>query len=99
MPTYDYVCKNCGHRFEAFQTMMEDALSHCPKCGIEALQRLIGAGAGLIFKGSGFYLTDYKKSKTSPASSSASSTAAGDSSADKTPAAKDSATGKSGSGT
>ena len=69
MPTYDYACKQCGHRFEAFQSMKDDALTTCPQCEAEALQRLIGAGAGLVFKGSGFYLTDYKKSSSAPASS------------------------------
>ncbi|MBR9976115.1 MAG: zinc ribbon domain-containing protein [Bacteroidetes bacterium] len=67
MPTYDYACKQCGHRFEAFQSMKDDALTTCPQCEAEALQRLIGAGAGLVFKGSGFYLTDYKKSSSTPA--------------------------------
>ncbi|MBE0645297.1 MAG: zinc ribbon domain-containing protein [Bacteroidetes bacterium] len=72
MPTYDYACKECGHRFEAFQSMSEPVLTHCPKCEAEALQRLIGAGAGLVFKGSGFYLTDYKKTGSTPANGSAS---------------------------
>jgi len=62
MPTYDYACKECGHRFEAFQSMTDPVLTTCPKCEQETLQRLIGAGAGLVFKGSGYYLTDYKKS-------------------------------------
>jgi putative FmdB family regulatory protein len=61
MPTYEYECKNCGHAFEALQTMKEEKLRKCPECGEETLQRLIGSGAGLIFKGSGFYLTDYAK--------------------------------------
>lgn len=60
MPTYDYRCEKCGHFFEIFQTMKEDKLTKCPECGEEALKRLIGTGSGLIFKGSGFYLTDYK---------------------------------------
>jgi putative FmdB family regulatory protein len=67
MPNYDYVCKQCGHRFEAFQSMKDEALSTCPECATQSLQRLIGAGAGLLFKGSGYYQTDYKKS-SSPAS-------------------------------
>lgn len=74
MPTYDYACKNCGHRFEAFQSMRDDQLTTCPQCATESLQRLIGAGAGLVFKGSGFYLTDYKKSGSTPATASSSST-------------------------
>jgi putative FmdB family regulatory protein len=65
MPTYDYLCKECGHRFESFQSMSEPQLTICPACDAPALQRLIGAGAGLLFKGSGFYLTDYKKTGSS----------------------------------
>ena len=76
MPTYDYACKQCGHRFEVFQSMKDAVLTTCPQCETDALQRLIGAGAGLVFKGSGFYLTDYKKSSSSPASSGSSAEAA-----------------------
>ena len=64
MPTYDYRCKSCGHELAAFQSITEDALTKCPECGTDSLQRLIGAGAGIIFKGSGFYETDYKRSRT-----------------------------------
>lgn len=60
MPTYDYRCNACGHEFEEFQSIKADALKTCPKCQKEALERLIGPGAALIFKGSGFYLTDYR---------------------------------------
>lgn len=60
MPTYDYVCDACGHRFEEFQSMKDAALKDCPACKQPSLRRLIGAGAGIIFKGSGFYSTDYK---------------------------------------
>jgi len=59
MPTYDYKCRRCGHRFEVFQSMTDDPVKKCPKCGGE-VERLIGAGAGLIFKGNGFYITDYR---------------------------------------
>jgi len=59
MPTYDYRCVSCGYKFEVFQNMTEKHLSNCPECGSE-VKRLIGAGAGTIFKGSGFYQTDYK---------------------------------------
>ncbi len=62
MPTYEYVCRNCDHQFEAFHSIMDDPLSQCPSCGENALRRLIGTGAGIIFKGSGFYETDYKRS-------------------------------------
>lgn len=61
MPTYQYRCGDCGHEFEVIQSMKEDKLKTCPACGKETLQRLIGSGSGLIFKGSGFYLTDYAK--------------------------------------
>lgn len=60
MPTYDYVCSACGHRFEEFQSMTAALLKKCPACKKQKLERLIGAGAGVIFKGSGFYQTDYK---------------------------------------
>lgn len=64
MPTYDYKCEACGHEFEEFQTMSAKALRKCPKCGKLKLKRLIGSGMQPIFKGSGFYETDYvKKSK------------------------------------
>jgi len=60
MPTYDYQCLSCGDNFEAFQQMSETAIRSCPKCKGK-VKRLIGTGSGLIFKGSGFYATDYKK--------------------------------------
>ena len=65
MPTYDYRCEQCGHEMDVFQGITEDALTTCEKCGAEALRRLIGSGAGIIFKGSGFYETDYKRSRSS----------------------------------
>ena len=61
MPTYDYRCLKCSHEFEEFQSMNAEPLKDCPKCDGE-VERMIGGGAGLIFKGSGFYLTDYKNS-------------------------------------
>jgi len=64
MPTYEYECKHCGHLFERFQSMMEDPVKKCPECDGE-VKRLISSGAGLIFKGSGFYITDYKKTRNS----------------------------------
>lgn len=67
MPTYEYVCHKCNHQFELFQSISENALTICPKehCRLQPwgkgkVKRLIGAGAGLIFKGSGFYITDYR---------------------------------------
>ena len=60
MPTYDYRCNACGHEFELFQSMSAGVKKKCPECGKLKLQRLIGAGAGVIFKGGGFYETDYR---------------------------------------
>jgi putative FmdB family regulatory protein len=60
MPTYDYKCNACSHAFEAFQTMSAKVMKTCPKCGKNALKRLIGTGAAVVFKGSGFYQTDYR---------------------------------------
>lgn len=60
MPTYDYACTLCDHTWEAFQSMKDDPLKDCPSCEKPGAKRLIGGGAGLIFKGSGFYITDYK---------------------------------------
>jgi len=62
MPTYDYKCEKCGHLFEYFQSMTDDPLKTCPDCGKDELKRLIGGGMGIIFKGSGFYVNDAKKS-------------------------------------
>jgi putative FmdB family regulatory protein len=61
MPTYEYECKSCHHTFEAFQSIKDEPLKKCPKCG-KGLRRLFGGGMGIIFKGSGFYTTDYKRS-------------------------------------
>ncbi len=60
MPTYDYRCKACGHEFEQFQSMKDDPLRKCPACKKASLERLIGTGAAILFKGSGFYETDYR---------------------------------------
>jgi putative FmdB family regulatory protein len=60
MPTYEYNCTHCGHQFEKLQVITARALRRCPRCGNSSLKRLIGSGAGLIFKGSGFYTTDYR---------------------------------------
>ena len=60
MPTYDYVCDACKHEFELFQSIKEEPKKQCPKCGKKKLRRLIGPGAAIVFKGSGFYTTDYR---------------------------------------
>lgn len=62
MPTYGYECAECGHEFDAFQAMSDDPLKTCPSCGQDALRRLITGGSGIIFKGSGFYVTDARSS-------------------------------------
>jgi len=61
MPTYEYVCSACEHRFEDFESMSARPQVKCPACGKRKLRRLFGTGAGIIFKGSGFYENDYKK--------------------------------------
>ncbi|MBN2651837.1 MAG: zinc ribbon domain-containing protein [Spirochaetales bacterium] len=61
MPTYDYKCTECGYKFEKFQNMSDEPLKDCPECG-KAVKRIIGGGSGIIFKGSGFYVNDSKKS-------------------------------------
>lgn len=63
IPTYNYLCNNCGHAFEKMQSMSAGSLRKCPECKKFKLKRLIGAGAGVIFKGDGFYETDYNRSK------------------------------------
>ena len=65
MPTYDYICNKCGHTFELFQSMTETPRKTCPVCK-RVVRRLGSGGSGLIFKGSGFYLTDYKNDKKPP---------------------------------
>ena len=78
MPTYEYLCDGCGHRFELFQRFDDEQEKICPECSEEKLRRLIGSGAGIIFKGSGFYETDYRsaeyKKRQKEESSSGSST-------------------------
>jgi len=59
MPTYEYECRRCGYRFERFQSMTEEPLKRCPKCRGK-VQRLLSPGGGFLFKGSGFYITDYR---------------------------------------
>lgn len=67
MPTYDYKCTACDHTWELFQSIKAEPEKKCPECGKKKAQRLIGAGAGLIFKGSGFYITDYRSKSYSDA--------------------------------
>src|SRR5579862_6910851 len=89
MPTYEYVCQKCGHEFETVQSIAASALTTCPKelCGMKKwgkgrIKRVIGAGAGLIFKGSGFYITDYRSENyKAAAKKDASSSSGGESKA------------------
>ncbi len=74
MPTYDYKCTECNHTFEIFQQMTADPITKCPECD-GVVKRLIGTGAGPIFKGSGFYQTDYKNRSVSSANSNPAKTA------------------------
>ncbi len=60
MPTYEYECEACGHTFDEFQSMSEEPLTKCPACGKKKLRRLFGTGSAVLFKGSGFYETDYR---------------------------------------
>lgn len=85
MPTYDYECDACGHRFELFQSISADPEKKCPECKKLKLRRLIGTGAAVVFKGSGFYQTDYrsdsyKKSAAADSSSSSSSSSSNEAS-------------------
>jgi len=104
MPTYEYSCEKCGQNFEAFQSMRDNAFTECPKdkCqqtewGHGKVKRLLGTGAGLIFKGSGFYITDYRSnSYKEAAKKDAPATGGG---GDKPSAAKDSSSGGSSSPT
>ena len=86
MPTYGYICEKCGYEFDEFQSITAKPLRKCPECGRNSLKRLIGAGAGFIFKGSGFYQTDYRsegykkaaeKEKKGPDTSAASTASVG----------------------
>jgi putative FmdB family regulatory protein len=104
MPTYEYKCRSCEHQFEVFQPMADAPLKICPECGKE-INRVVGGGLGIIFKGSGFYVTDNKKSSTagsfqstSPAGAAApagASSSAGSSSAEGSSAASSSAAAES----
>ena len=94
MPTYDYICDACGHEFEAFESIKADPQTECPECHEAKLRRKIGAGAAILFKGSGFYQTDYRSESykqraaaDKPADSSSSKPAeSGSSSSTSTPA-------------
>jgi putative FmdB family regulatory protein len=90
MPTYDYVCDACGHKFELFQSINDPVQRKCPACKKSKLRRLFGTGAAIMFKGSGFYQTDYRSESYKKAASADSNNGEGKS-------AKGSETGSSGS--
>ena len=93
MPTYEYLCNNCQHQFEQFQSIKAKPVRKCPECGKLSVQRLIGAGAGIIFKGSGFYQTDYRSEGYKKAAESEKKTTSKDTTEKKTETkAKDSKT-------
>jgi putative FmdB family regulatory protein len=83
MPTYDYVCDACEHEFELFQSITEAPKKKCPACGRQKLRRLIGAGAAIVFKGSGFYQTDYRSESYKRAAASEKSGGSSDSAGGK----------------
>ena len=92
MPTYEYKCDACGYQFERFQSITADPIKRCPECGKAKVKRLIGTGAGLIFKGSGFYITDYRdKSYTEKAKSESGASTSSDGKSDSKPAETSSA--------
>lgn len=95
MPTYEYACPDCKYSFEEFQSITAKPVKVCPKCKGRKVKRLISAGAGLIFKGSGFYLTDYRKGNTTKDNSSKPKADSGsESSASKSSADEGSGSGK-----
>lgn len=91
MPTYDYECAGCGHTFEEFQSMMDKPLKKCPQCKKSRLRRLLGTGAAIIFKGSGFYQTDYRSDSYKSAAKAEESSRTDASKADTAKAANSSA--------
>lgn len=101
MPTYDYVCDACDHKFELFQSITAEPEKKCPECGKRKLRRLIGPGAAIVFKGSGFYQTDYRSESykkraeaDKPASESKSETKSSESKSSETKASSSGSTSK-----
>ena len=88
MPTYEYECQGCEKCFEIFQSMKDDPIKKCPECGSRKFKRLIGAGAGFLFKGSGFYITDYRSEEYKKKAKAETSGSSADSSSKKEPASK-----------
>ncbi|HEV3236716.1 MAG TPA: zinc ribbon domain-containing protein [Gemmataceae bacterium] len=102
MPTYEYHCEGCEHDFEEFQSIMDKPLKKCPKCGKRKLRRLFGTGAAFLFKGQGFYQTDYRSESYkagAKAETEASKPATADKSSTNGDAAKESSANRSKSAT
>ena len=95
MPTYEYACPDCEHEFETFQSITAKPIRKCPECGKRKVQRLISGGAGLLFKGSGFYITDYRSDNYKSAAKKDSDTSSGSSTESKKSDTKKSETKKS----
>ena len=95
MPTYDYECDNCGHTFEVFQSITEAVKKKCPKCRKLRLRRLFGTGAAVVFKGSGFYQTDYRSDSYKKAAAADKKASSGGDSKDKSTGTKKSSEKKS----
>jgi putative FmdB family regulatory protein len=87
MPTYEYKCFACNHTFERFQSITADPIKRCPECGKAKVKRLLGTGAGFVFKGSGFYITDYRSEGYKEKAKAESGAATGGTSSDSKPAA------------
>ncbi|QDT53293.1 Zinc ribbon domain protein [Caulifigura coniformis] len=99
MPTYDYRCKKCGHTWELFQSIKAEPIKKCPECKKNQAERVIGPGAAILFKGSGFYLTDYrsdsyKKAAAADKPSSGSDSSSSSKSSDSKPAPKSKKSGE-----
>ena len=94
MPTYDYACTACGHGFEIFEPIGADGKKACPKCGKKRAQRMLGTGVGVIFKGSGFYTTDSRKSSAGKTESKSKESDEGSSKTGKTDGADSKAVGE-----
>ena len=96
MPTYEYRCNACKHRFDELQSFSEAPLKKCPKCKKKKLERLIGTGAAILFKGSGFYQTDYRSDSYKSAAQADQSKPAADTTATDAPKTTSDTNGKSG---
>lgn len=97
MPSYDYECRDCGHIFEEFQSMQDQPLLDCPSCGKPELRRLIGGGMGVIFKGSGYYVTDSRKASGKTESAGSGGAASTATSSNSSSSSSASGSGSSGS--